>query len=290
MFLVAQAAPTAGKSGMSVGQAVMLAFAALLAVLFVFPVFWAVMTSLKPPGEAVSAPLSLPSSLSFANYERISGYGIGLWGYTWNTVVVTGITVVGTVFLSTLAGYGFARFEFFGKNVVFVLVLATLMIPFQTTLVPIFLVLNRLSLTNSLVGLALVHITFQLPFGIFMMRNSFSSLPRELEEAALVDGTTSWGALFRVMLPLVVPGMVTVLIFTFLNAWNEFLAALIFLSDQDKFTLPVMLLSARTGEMGTVDWGALQAGVTVTAVPTIILFLALQRYYIAGMVSGAVKA
>lgn len=287
-----QAAPTVdgGKARMGVGRALLLAFGVVLAVLFVFPVFWAVMTSVKPPGEAVSAPLSLPSGLSFANYERISSYGIGLWGYTKNTVIVTGITVVGTVFLSTLAGYGFARFEFFGKNIVFVLVLATLMIPFQTTLVPIFLVLNRLSLTNSLVGLALVYITFQLPFGIFMMRNSFSSLPRELEEAALVDGTTPWGALFRVMLPLVVPGMVTVLIFTFLNAWNEFLAALIFLSDQDKFTLPVMLLSARTGEMGTVDWGALQAGVTVTAVPTIILFLALQRYYIAGMVSGAVKA
>lgn len=289
---MAQAAPTVEKSRatMGAGRAVLLVFAVLVAILFVFPVFWAMMTSVKPPGEAASSPLSLPSELSFANYEQISSYGIGLWGYTKNTVIVTGITVVGTVFLSTLAGYGFARFNFFGKNIVFVLVLATLMIPFQTTLVPIFLVLNRLSLTNSLVGLALVYITFQLPFGIFMMRNSFSSLPRELEEAALVDGTTSWGALFRVMLPLVVPGMVTVLIFTFLNAWNEFLAALIFLSEQDEFTLPVMLLSARTGEMGTVDWGALQAGVTVTAVPTIILFLALQRYYIAGMVSGAVKA
>jgi multiple sugar transport system permease protein len=105
-----------------------------------------------------------------------------------------------------------------------------------------------------------------------------------------VDGTTAWGALFRVMLPLVLPGVATVLIFTFLNCWNEFLAALIFLSDQHKFTLPVMLLSAQTGEQGTIDWGALQAGVTITAVPTIVIFLALQRYYFAGMVSSAVKA
>jgi len=247
-------------------------------------------TSVKPPGEAVSSPLALPTHLTFDNYEHISNYGIGIWGYLKNTVFLSGLSVAGTVFLSTLAGYGFARFDFFGKNIVFVLVLATLMIPFQTTLVPIFLVLNRLNLTNSLIGLSLVYITFQLPFGIFMMRNSFSSLPRELEEAALVDGTTAWGALFRVMLPLVLPGVATVLIFTFLNCWNEFLAALIFLSDQDKFTLPVMLLSARTGEQGTIDWGALQAGVTITAVPTIVVFLALQRYYIAGMVSGAVKA
>lgn len=274
----------------SAARWLLLGFAAVVAVFFVFPIAWAMIASVRPPGDVSSSPLSLPSGLSFDNYEQISSYGIGLWGYLWNSIVVSGITVVGTVFVSTLAGYGFARFEFFGKNVVFILVLATLMIPFQTTLVPIFLVLNKLSMTNSLVGLSLVYITFQLPFGIFMMRNSFSSLPRELEEAALVDGTTMWGALFRVMLPLVVPGMVTVFIFTLLNSWNEFLAALIFLSDQDKFTLPIMLLSARTGEMGTVDWGALQAGVTVTAVPVIVIFLALQRYYVAGMVSGAVKA
>jgi len=285
-----QAAPGTRAARGNVGRWLLFGFAAILAVFFLFPVTWAMLTSVKPPGEAVTSPLSLPSRLSLQNYEQVAGYGIGIWGYMWNTIFVSGITVAGTVFLSTLAGYGFARFDFFGKNIVFVLVLATLMIPFQTTLVPIFLVLNRVGLTNSLVGLSLVYITFQLPFGIFMMRNSFSSLPRELEEAALVDGTTVWGALFRVMLPLVVPGMVTVLIFTFLNSWNEFLAALIFLSDQEKFTLPILLLNAQTGEMGTINWGALQAGVTITAVPTILVFLALQRYYIAGMVSGAVKA
>jgi multiple sugar transport system permease protein len=265
-------------------------FAALVAVFFLFPVAWAMLTSVKPPGEAVSSPTSLPSRISLDNYEKIATYGIGIWGYLWNTIFVSGISVVGTVFLSTLAGYGFARFDFPGKNVVFVLVLATFMIPFQAILVPLFLVLNRVGLTNSLVGLALVFITFQLPFGIFMMRNSFAGLPRELEDAAMVDGCTSWGALFRVLLPLVVPGMATVLIFTFLNSWNEFLAALIFLQDQEKFTLPILLLSAQSGEMGSIDWGALQAGVTVTAVPTIVVFLALQRYYISGLVSGALKA
>jgi multiple sugar transport system permease protein len=265
-------------------------FAAIVAVFFLFPVAWAMLTSFKPPGEAVSSPTSLPSRISLDNYEKIATYGIGIWGYLWNTIFVSGISVVGTVFLSTLAGYGFARFDFPGKNVVFVLVLATFMIPFQAILVPLFLVLNRVGLTNSLFGLALVFITFQLPFGIFMMRNSFASLPRELEDAAMVDGCTNWGALFRVLLPLVVPGMATVLIFTFLNSWNEFLAALIFLQDQEKFTLPILLLSAQSGEMGSVDWGALQAGVTVTAVPTIVIFLALQRYYISGLVSGALKA
>jgi multiple sugar transport system permease protein len=136
-----------------------------------------------------------------------------------------------------------------------------------------------------------VYITFQLPFGIFMMRNAFDSVPQEIEEAALVDGCGPFGAMRRVMLPIVAPGIVTVVMFAFLAAWNEFLAALILLGSQEKFTLPIMmLLSAQSGVYGTVNWGALQAGVTITMLPAAALFLILQRYYIAGLASGAVKA
>lgn len=235
-------------------------------------------------------PLAVfPSRISFDNFRSMAAYGIGLWGYLGNTVIVTGITIFGTVLLSTLAGYGFSRFRFPFKNVVFVLVLATLMIPFQAILVPLFLVLNAVGLTNSLVGLSLIYITFQLPFGIFMMRNSFDSVPKEIEEAALVDGCSATRALTRVMMPIVMPGVVTVVVFTFIASWNEFLAALIFLRDADQFTLPVLLNSVRAGQFGTVDWGALQAGVTVTAIPAVILFLVLQRYYINGLAQGAVK-
>jgi len=135
-----------------------------------------------------------------------------------------------------------------------------------------------------------VYITFQLPFEIFMMRNAFDSVPQEIEEAALVDGCGAFGAMRRVMLPIVAPGIVTVVMFAFLAAWNEFLAALILLGSQEKFTLPIMLLSAQSGVYGTVNWGALQAGVTITMLPAAALFLILQRYYIAGLASGAVKA
>ena len=273
-----------------IGRWIVLTLAGALALVFVFPLIWAMLASIKPAGEAMANPLAVfPSRISFDNFRSMAAYGIGLWGYLGNTVIVTGITIFGTVLLSTLAGYGFSRFRFPFKNVVFVLVLATLMIPFQAILVPLFLVLNAVGLTNSLVGLSLIYITFQLPFGIFMMRNSFDSVPKEIEEAALVDGCSATRALTRVMMPIVMPGVVTVVVFTFIASWNEFLAALIFLRDADQFTLPVLLNSVRAGQFGTVDWGALQAGVTVTAIPAVILFLVLQRYYINGLAQGAVK-
>ncbi|MER3553045.1 MAG: carbohydrate ABC transporter permease [Meiothermus sp.] len=263
----------------------------LLALLFLFPIGWSFFTSIKPPAEANAAPPNLwPSGLSLENYLRLAGIGGGIWHYVGNSLTVALITVAGIVFLSTLAGYGFSRFYFPGKNVLFVVILVTLMIPFQSILTPLFLVLKTLSLQNTLLGLALVYITFQLPFSVFMMRNSFDSVPRELEEAALIDGCNAFSLLTRVMLPVVMPGIVTVALFAFFASWNEFLAALIFMTDQDKFTLPIMLLNAQSGYLGTINWGLMQAGITVSILPCAILFLLLQRYYISGLIAGSVKA
>jgi multiple sugar transport system permease protein len=264
--------------------------AGTVAVLFLFPLAWAVLTSLKPAAEAsASPPTFLPRALSTENYRTLADFGAGIATYAFNSVAVSAMTVVGTVVLSTLAGYGFARFRFRGDGVVFVAILAVLMIPFQTIIVPLFLVLRELGLQNSLVGLALVYTTFQLPFGIFMMRNTFAAIPREMEEAALVDGASTLGALRRIMVPIALPGIITVGLFAFLAAWNEFFAALILLTDAEQFTLPIMLLSAQLGDFGTIDWGALQAGVTITMAPVIVGFLLLQRHYVNGLVSGAVK-
>lgn len=167
--------------------------------------------------------------------------------------------------------------------------MATMMIPFQSILTPLFLILKFLGLQNNLFGLVLVYTTFQLPFSIFMMRNSFDAIPSALIEAARIDGASQWALLRRIMMPLALPGVATVAMFAFLNSWNEFLAALIFLSDQNKFTLPIMLVNVSSGIYGIIDWGALQAGITVTMFPCIVLFLALQRYYVRGLTAGAVK-
>jgi len=263
----------------------------VLAVIFLFPLAWSALTSIKPPAEAQAAPPTfLPSHISWDNFTALAGSGAGIAHYTLNSVLVSLGTVIGTVVLSMLGGYGFSRFTFRGKNIMFVIILSTLMIPFQSILTPLFLVLHYIHLQNTLIGLILVYITFQLPFAIFMMRNSFDSVPRELEEAAVIDGCSSVSLLYRVMLPIVRPGIVTVALFAFFAAWNEFLAALIFMTDSDKFTLPVVLLNAQSGAFGTINPGAVQAGVVISALPVIIIFLLLQRYYISGLVAGAVKA
>jgi multiple sugar transport system permease protein len=259
-------------------------------LLFISPLAWTVITSLKPPDEAsASPPTFLPTHISWDNYTALAGYGAGIGTYLFNSSTVALGTVIGTVILSTLGGYGFSRFTFPGKNVIFVTILATLMIPFQSILTPLFLVLHYIHLQNTLLGLALVYITFQLPFAIFMMRNSFDTVPRELEEAAMLDGCSALSLLYRVMLSIVRPGIITVALFAFFSAWNEFLAALIFMTDSDKYTLPVMLLNVESGLFGTINWGALQAGVTIAGLPCVVIFLVLQRYYIGGLVAGAVK-
>lgn len=276
--------------GKIAGRMVIYIFCTLLAILFIFPIFWSTLTSFKPPAEAQAAPATYwPTQLVLSNYIKLDKYGAGVWQYVFNSVTAAVLTVIGSIILCTLAGYGFSRFVFPGKNILFVMVLAAMMIPFQSILTPLFLILGQLKLQNTVFGLALVYITFQLPFGIFVMRNTFDTIPRELEEAALLDGCTPTTLLYRVMLTLVRPGIITVAIYAFLNSWNEFLAALIFMSKENRFTLPILLANVRSGLFGQIDWGALQAGVTITVIPCIILFLLLQRYYLQGLMGGAVK-
>jgi multiple sugar transport system permease protein len=191
--------------------------------------------------------------------------------------------------LSLLAGYGFGRFRFRGSGTLFSLTLLALMVPFQAVLTPLFLELHAMNLTNSLVGLLLFYATFNLPFGVFVMRNTFSQIPGELEDSALVDGASVLGTLWRVMRPLVLPGVATTLLYTFLFSWTEFLGALTFLTTQSRYTLPVALLNVETGTYGAVNYGHLVAGAVISMIPVVILYVALQRYYVQGLMSGAVK-
>jgi len=150
-------------------------------------------------------------------------------------------------------------------------------------------ILNAAGLANSLVGVAIVLTMFQLPFSIFMMRISFESIPKELDEAAMVDGCTTFGALRRVLIPAVKPGLITVGLFAFLAAWNDFMAPLILITDTNRMTLPLAVANLRVQVQGVIDYGATEAGVVVLAVPCILLFLVLQRHYVRGFMSGAFK-
>jgi multiple sugar transport system permease protein len=259
-------------------------FSTALAVIFLFPVVWTAVSSVSP-----QAGTSQSTGWGFGNYASLEHYQAGIWRYIANSLFVSGVTVLLTLGISLLGGYAFARFRFPGRNVLFLVTLAILMVPYATLLIPLYVLLNQVGLENSLLGVALVLTVFQLPFSTFMMRISFESVPRELDEAAMVDGCSSFGALWRVLIPGVRPGLITVGLFAFLAAWNDFLAPLILINDSNKFTLPLAVSNIRGQVQGVVDYGATEAGVVVLAVPCIVLFLVLQRHYVRGFMSGALK-
>ncbi|MDI1466081.1 carbohydrate ABC transporter permease [Catellatospora sp. KI3] len=260
----------------------------LLALLFVAPLAWLVVSSFKTGAEfAQTPPTLLPTEPSLENYQRLLDAGLGR--NVLNSALVTAGTVVAATALAVLAGYGFARFRFRFQGLLFLVVLSTLMIPFQSIVPSLYVILDDLNLTNSLLGLVLVYTVFALPFGIFTMRAAFAAVPAAVEEAAIVDGAGSLSLLWRVLVPIVAPGVATVALYSFFTAWNEFLAALIFTTRQEQYTLPVVLANLQTGAGGTLNWGVLETGAVFAAVPCIAIFLILQRYYVAGLTGGAVK-
>jgi multiple sugar transport system permease protein len=217
-------------------------------------------------------------------------YQQGLPTYLLNSLGTALLTITITLVLTVPAGYALARFPVRAKEVIFVVLLIALIVPYQALLTPMFLMFARLELTNSLLGLAIVHTVIQLPFSLYILRNSFAAVPRELEEAAVVDGASSWQTLVRIFIPAVRPAIVTVALFAFITSWNEFLGALVMMSRSDRFTLPLILAAARTEtSLGGTDWGMLQAGITISMVPCIAVYLLLQRYYLSGLMSGALK-
>ena len=255
-----------------------------LAIIFLFPLVWAAVASVSPQGGTAQT-----QGWGFGNYSTLAAYQAGIGQYVLNSVLVSGMTVLFTLSVSLLGGYAFARFSFPGKNVLFMVTLAILMVPYATLLIPLYVLLNTIGLQNSLVGLSLVLTMFQLPFATFMMRISFEAVPKELEEAAMVDGCGTFRALVSILLPAVKPGLITVGLFAFLAAWNDFIAPLILISDTSKVPLPLAVANMRQQVMGIVDYGATEAGVVVLALPCVVLFLLLQRHYVRGFMSGALK-
>jgi multiple sugar transport system permease protein len=252
--------------------------------------------SLKTPRDSSqSPPTYLPKTLSFDNYKSLanSSSGIisnGIFVYIQNSLILALITVIGTLILATLAGYGFAQFKFKGKEIYFSAILLMIMVPFQALLTPLYFLFSQVGIQNSLFGLGLIYITYQLPFSIFLMRNTFMVIPKALSEAALVDGCSSFKVFKSIMLPLAQPGIISVSLFAFFASWNEFIAALTMISTQEKYPLPVVLTLLLDRQMGATNFGFLQAGVVVTMIPCILLFLVLQKYYVSGLISGGVKS
>ncbi|MBA8792441.1 multiple sugar transport system permease protein [Friedmanniella endophytica] len=262
----------------------------LIAVLvFAVPLVFALLRSLQPNTVITAAPDAKTFfDLSLANFSGLLG-NPALGRSVLNSLVVSLGTAVLTAAVALFAGYGFAKFRFRMSNALFGLIVLTMMVPFQAILTPLYLELNAFRLTDSLLGLVLFYTTVNLPFGIFVMRNSFAAIPKELEDSGHVDGAGTMQTLFSVLWPLVLPGVATTALYAFLVSWTEFLGALTFITDPDKYTLPVTLANLQQGTYGQVDFGLLAAGAVVAMIPCVILYVALQRFYVKGLTSGAVK-
>jgi len=287
--LVARA-PRAAAAGRGATAYLVGAVCVFVVALMLFPIVVSFFASIKTPSEASSFPPDyFPHTLSLDNYAKVFNYQAGLLTYVYNSLAVALFAIVFCLVLSVPAGYGLARFRIPGKEIIFLILLSGLMIPYQALLMPLYLMFTPLHLTNTHVGLAIVHTVLQLPLSVYLMRQAFEAVPREMEEAAVIDGCSSWKVLWHVFLPSVRPAIVTVVLFAFIASWNEFIGALIFMSKETEFTVPILLVSVRLGHFGAVDWGALQAGVIIAIVPCIVIYALLQKYYVSGLFSGAVK-
>jgi multiple sugar transport system permease protein len=258
--------------------------AGALAIMFLVPLVWTLVASVSPHGATAQQV-----GYGLGNYRSLVDYDAGLRQYLQNSTVVSALTVLFTLTLSILGGYAFGRFRFPGRDALFLLIIAILMVPYATLLVPLWVLFGELGLRNSLVGLAIVMTLYQLPFAMFMMRISFEAVPRELEESALVDGCGTFQALRHILLRAVWPGTITVALFAFLYAWNDYIAPLFMINDSARYPLPLAMTTLRQQTMGAVDFGVTQAGVVVMAVPCLILFLLLQRHFVRGFMAGALK-
>jgi len=265
----------------------------LIAVAFaLYPVLWVVSTALSPGDTPTPRAIPVPSTVSFQHLIDVVAHQDSEGRYLFvrqlvNSLVIAGATAVTSIAISTPAAYALSRFDFVGKKTATGAMLATQMFPGVAAIIPLYLILDALGLINTRTGLVLVYATTAVPFALFQLRGAFDSIPRDLEEAAMVDGATRFGAFVRVVLPAARPALAVTGLFAFMTAWNEFILAATFLSAEDMYTLPVVLWQY-AGEHDT-HWGRFAAGAIVVSVPVMALFYWLQRHLVGGLTAGGVK-
>ncbi|MEV3914809.1 MULTISPECIES: carbohydrate ABC transporter permease [Streptomyces] len=251
-----------------------------------FPVYWMVNTAFKPAKDAIDPdPSLLPTGLTLGNFSRALDIA-DFWGPVGRSLIVSLSVVAIGVVVGTLAALAISRFAFRGRKIVIVGILAVQMIPLVAMIIPVFLLLNDLDQYDKLSGLIITYLTFILPFTVWTLRGFIVNIPKELEEAAMVDGCSPTGAFLRVVFPLLAPGMVATSVYAFIQAWNEYLYALMLLSQKNQTA--TVWLGNFTTKHGT-EYAPMMAGSTMMAVPIVVLFLLVQRKMAAGLTAGAVK-
>jgi ABC-type glycerol-3-phosphate transport system permease component len=261
--------------------------ALFLVLLCGFPLLWMVLTSIKPDREILTAvPTFWTTEPTLGAYERLFEQTKFLT-YFWNSILVAGGATLLTIIVGTLAAYGITRFQFRGREFFAGVMLFTYMFAPIMIVVPFYILMRQAGLTNSHLGLVLAYATFSLPFSMWLLRSFFQSIPLELEEAAMIDGCSRPQAVLRIIVPLALPGVIAVSIFTFIVAWNDYLFARVLIGADDLKTLPVGIQDLY--ESTITDWGMVMAAGVMITIPALIFFLAVQRYLIAGWGAGAVK-
>ena len=266
-----------------VAQYAVLIFFALICLI---PIFWVLANSLKTTREIALNPLGPPVAFRWENYAE--AWNQGRFGkYFANSVIMSVPIVIGSVALSCLAGYGFARFKLPGSNLLFYLFLLGLMVPFQSIMIPLFYILRDVGFLGTYWAMIVPSIAFGLPFGIFFMRAFFLRLPEELADAAMIDGANEFNVFWSVMLPLSVPGLTSLIVFQFMGAWNSFLIPLIYIQKEElrPLVLGLMFFKSRY----TQNIPLTMAGATIVMLPIIVIYILFQRKFVQGMTAGALK-
>lgn len=252
-----------------------------------FPIFWMASSSLKPSGELFARDLTmLPIHWTLENYQNVwvnTKFPI----YFWNSFKVAALSTICSVLIAMYAAYAIARIEFVGRYTYGLVLLITQMFPHILLVIPLYLLIQRMSMLNSHFALFLAYTAFSLPFTVWLLRGFFEAIPAELEEAAEIDGASMLTTFHKIILPLAGPGLAAVTMFSFIRAWNEFLFALVFLSSRELFTMPIGLASFQ--EEFTFRWDLIMAGAGIITLPVLLLFLLMQRFIVQGLLGGALK-
>ena len=276
-----------GKVKEKIGSLCCHTYLIILSVVALFPLVWVILSSVKGSGELTSNPTSfLPKEFTFINYKNVID-NLGFTLNIGNSLIIALITTVIAITVSSMAAYGIVRFFPRFGNIMSRVLVTTYMFPPILLAIPYSLVMAKLGLTNTRVGLIIVYLSFSVPYAVWMLVGFFKTVPIGIEEAARVDGANKLVTFVRIVLPLVAPGIVATAIYTFINAWNEFLYSLILINSTDLMTVSVALKSLQGAEI--LDWGSMMAASTIVVIPSVIFFTFIQRYIAGGMTEGSVK-
>ena len=267
-----------------------------LIILVSFPIYWAFVSSIKPPDELITnTPTLFPINPTFESYERIwnleptSSRGNVRSAFTNSAIVSIGTVLVSAV-ISTLAAYALTILRTPFRHFIFLLLIMPILIPGISLLIPLYKLVKELGLMNSYLGLILIHSTGMLTLGVFLMRNAFMSIPTSLREVALLEGSSELRILFTVMLPLAIPGLLTLMVFALYGAWNDFILAFLFVNTIDMEMLNVFLMKLTfAGSQFDTFWGLVNAGAIISFVPILLFYIFLQQYFVRGVTGSAVK-